>query len=106
MAAPRPTSDSIEADYSDNLQNGAKDLDHKGYLERYQTASSVVIPREVFESMYLSPYMTRQGHLRSIFANPTPMYVAFTGKSLRALPLTSLIQAAHGLSDRFHASGM
>jgi len=42
-------------------------------LERYQTASSVVIPRDVFESMYLSPYHRTRGHLRSIFGNPTPM---------------------------------
>jgi len=42
-------------------------------LGRYQTASSVVIPKEVFESMYLSPYTATHGHLRSVFANPTPM---------------------------------
>lgn len=47
---------------------------HDEYLSRYQTASSVVIPREVFETMYLSPYNRREGHLRSIFGNPTPMY--------------------------------
>ena len=49
------------------------DSQQKQYLERYQTASSVVIPREVFESMYLSPYHTARGHLRSTFGNPTPM---------------------------------
>lgn len=43
------------------------------YLERYQTASSVVIPREVFESTYLTPYIPKVGHLRSTFANPTPV---------------------------------
>lgn len=48
---------------------------HDEYLSRYQTASSVVIPREVFETMYLSPYNRREGHLHSIFGNPTPMYV-------------------------------
>lgn len=48
---------------------------HDEYLSRYQTASSVVIPREVFETMYLSPYNRTKGHLRSIFGNPTPMHV-------------------------------
>lgn len=49
---------------------------HHEMLERYQTASSVVIPREVFESMYLAPYTRTHGHLRSTFANPTPMLVS------------------------------
>lgn len=49
------------------------DMQQREALERYQTASSVVIPREVFESMYLSPYTKTRGHLRSTFANPTPM---------------------------------
>lgn len=54
--------------------NGIKESDQQNeYLTRYQTASSVVIPREVFESMYLSPYTQRLGHLRSTFGNPTPM---------------------------------
>lgn len=53
---------------------GIKESDQQNeYLTRYQTASSVVIPREVFESMYLSPYTQRLGHLRSTFGNPTPM---------------------------------
>lgn len=50
-----------------------KDDVNNALLERFQTASSVVIPREVFEAMYLSPYTRTRGHLRSIFANPTPM---------------------------------
>ncbi|EXJ67633.1 uncharacterized protein A1O5_08979 [Cladophialophora psammophila CBS 110553] len=55
-----------------------KALDQQNeYLTRYQTASSVVIPREVFESMYLSPFMQRPGHLRSTFANPTPIGLFF-----------------------------
>jgi len=49
----------------DHLQNGL--------IERYQTVSSVVIPKEVFEAMYLSPYTRTSGHLRSIFGNPTPV---------------------------------
>ncbi|OQU94530.1 hypothetical protein CLAIMM_00879 [Cladophialophora immunda] len=55
------------------------------YLTRYQTASSVVIPREVFESMYLSPYTQRLGHLRSTFANPTPM--PLMGFLIASMPL-------------------
>lgn len=61
------------AQVNGNGGNISSNVQHKEYLERYQTASSVVIPREVFESMYLSPYNERRGHLRSIFANPTPM---------------------------------
>lgn len=76
MSAPNMATN----DTTNNLQNGsssmeaAKETDQQNeYLTRYQTASSVVIPREVFESMYLSPYQPRLGHLRSILANPTPM---------------------------------
>jgi len=58
----------------DHSVAGTKTLDQQNeYLTRYQTASSVVIPREVFESMYLTPYTQRLGHLRSTFGNPTPM---------------------------------
>ncbi|KEF52983.1 uncharacterized protein A1O9_10890 [Exophiala aquamarina CBS 119918] len=56
-----------------------------GYLTSYQTASSVVIPREVFESMYLTPYTQRLGHLRSTFGNPTPM--PLMGFLIASMPL-------------------
>ncbi|KAK5313327.1 hypothetical protein LTR46_010931, partial [Exophiala xenobiotica] len=63
---------------ADSPMGGTKTADQQNeYLTRYQTASSVVIPREVFESMYLSPYTQRLGHLRSTFANPTPIGLFF-----------------------------
>lgn len=50
---------------------------HQEMLERYKTAQSVVIPREVFEELYLEPSNGRKpGRLGTIFGNPTPMYVA------------------------------
>ena len=74
------TNEPDNAGVTSNIQNGdpsmggTKATDQQNeYLTRYQTASSVVIPREVFESMYLSPYTPRLGHLRSTFGNPTPM---------------------------------
>ena len=78
MASNQNELDSIVADSqtSGGTAVGEKMVDQQNeHLSRYQTASSVVIPREVFESMYLSPYNERKGHLRSTFANPTPMSV-------------------------------
>jgi hypothetical protein len=48
---------------------------HDECLSRCQTASSVVIPREVFETMNLSSYNRIQGHLRSTLGNPMPTYI-------------------------------
>lgn len=71
------SSDYDHIDRGENQVNGPGgdnlDPQQKLLLERYQTASSVIIPREVFESMYLAPYHRTLGHLRSIFGNPTPM---------------------------------
>jgi hypothetical protein len=53
---------------------GVLKVEHGEELSRYETASSVVIPKEVFEAMYISPYTRTKGHLRSTFGNPTPMY--------------------------------
>lgn len=78
MASNQNQLDSIATDHQADggTAAGGKMGDQQNeYLSRYQTASSVVIPREVFESMYLSPYTQRLGHLRSTFANPTPMSV-------------------------------
>ncbi|KAH0847570.1 hypothetical protein FOPE_00814 [Fonsecaea pedrosoi] len=70
----------------DALPEGSKATDMQNeYLTRYQTASSVVIPRDVFESMYLSPYTQRLGHLRSMFGNPTPM--PLMGFLIASMPL-------------------
>ena len=77
MDSNKDSSDAPDRIYEGDVSGGGKgklDPRHDEYLTRYQTASSVVIPREVFESMYLSPYTQRLGHLRSTFGNPTPMY--------------------------------
>lgn len=71
---------------NDSQAGGSKDIDQQNeYLTRYQTASSVVIPREVFESIYLTPYTQRLGHLRSTFGNPTPM--PLMGFLIASMPL-------------------
>ncbi|OAL27907.1 hypothetical protein AYO22_03252 [Fonsecaea multimorphosa] len=84
-----------DGQWSDGVTNGNQNRDpvegskatdmQNEYLTRYQTASSVVIPREVFESMYLSPYTQRLGHLRSTFGNPTPM--PLMGFLIASMPL-------------------
>lgn len=68
-------SDSINMAHAGGVNGVGKEKDdvNTALLERYQTASSVIIPREVFETMYLSPYTRTRGHLRSIFGSPTPM---------------------------------
>jgi hypothetical protein len=81
MEAYHANDDSITPAPSGDINGaGGRKLEtkHDEYLSRYQTASSVVIPREVFETMYLSPYNRTQGHLRSTFGNPTPMYIIFS----------------------------
>lgn len=40
-------------------------------MERVRTASSVTIPPELFEQMFLSPENKVKGDLRQTFANPT-----------------------------------
>ena len=69
----RAYGDSILPNGNSGIRESKPHDNRDEYLTRYQTASSVVIPREVFESMYLSPYTQKLGHLRSTFANPTPM---------------------------------
>ena len=50
--------------------------EHAELLHRYQTAQSVIIPREVFEELYLEPTARKKGtRLGTIFGNPTPMCV-------------------------------
>ncbi|KIW90988.1 uncharacterized protein Z519_08771 [Cladophialophora bantiana CBS 173.52] len=79
---------------NDNLTNGGTSLEpihpagshdqHSDYLTRYETTSKMM-PRDEFASMYLTPYTARLGHLRSTFANPTPM--PLMGFLIAALPL-------------------
>ncbi|KAF4991918.1 hypothetical protein FDECE_13860 [Fusarium decemcellulare] len=68
--------------------------DTNEYLSRHQTASSVVIPREVFESLYLTPYTPKLGHLRSTFANPTPM--PLMGFLIASMPLGCILMGWRG----------
>jgi hypothetical protein len=57
--------------------NGNTGSGHEELLQRYQTAQTVVIPREIFEQIYLEPTANRKGsRLGLIFGNPTPMYAA------------------------------
>jgi len=72
-------------------------------LERYQTVSSVVIPKEVFESMYLSPYNRTHGDLRKVFGNPTPMSATSHQTGFRA-QANFKSQAPHGIPDCINAS--
>jgi len=85
-------------EYANEPVNGAtlsgERMSHGDYLTRYQTASSVVIPREVFESMYLSPYRQQRGHLRSVFGNPTP--VPLMGFLMASMPLGCILMGWRG----------
>ena len=59
--------------------------EHDELLRRYQTASSVIIPREVFEEIYFEPTARRKGtRLGTIFGNPTPMSVSHPVKAKHA----------------------
>jgi uncharacterized protein len=44
-------------------------------LQKMDTAGSVVMTKELFEKLYLSPQTDVAGELRKTFANPTPLYV-------------------------------
>lgn len=42
-------------------------------LSKLETAGSVVMTKELFEKLYLSPHTNVAGNLRKTFANPTPL---------------------------------
>ncbi|BCS25009.1 uncharacterized protein APUU_41453S [Aspergillus puulaauensis] len=43
------------------------------HLSRYETNASIMIPKDVFEKMYLTPQLPVKGQLRKTLGNPTPM---------------------------------
>lgn len=45
-------------------------------LQKMDTAGSVLMTKELFEKLYLSPETKVAGQLRKTFANPTPLYVS------------------------------
>jgi hypothetical protein len=42
-------------------------------LSKLDTAGSVVMTKELFEKLYLSPQSNVAGNLRKTFGNPTPL---------------------------------
>lgn len=42
-------------------------------LTRYDTAGSIMMPKEIFEKLYLNPENKVSGNLRKTFGNPTPL---------------------------------
>lgn len=74
----QPDSGDNEAAYGSRNMSGGVTLNgcDGGYrsedmMERVRTASSVTIPPELFEQMFLSPENKVKGDLRQTFANPT-----------------------------------
>jgi hypothetical protein len=61
----KPNSDNIESE-----------------LQKMDTAGSVLMTKELFEKLYLSPQTAVAGNLRKTFANPTPLYVHHEGETL------------------------
>lgn len=62
-------------------------------LHRYHTSQSVIIPREVFESLYLEPTAIKKGsRLGTMFGNPTPMYVTHPAVGPGTLPRSLRMQ--------------
>jgi uncharacterized protein len=55
----KPNSDAVESD-----------------LQKMDTAGSVLMTKELFEKLYLSPQTAVAGDLRKRFANPTPLGLA------------------------------
>lgn len=60
---------------ADNAVDKQPNGNNDEFLSRVRTAQSVNIPVEMFEKLYLSPANRVSGHLRSTFANPTPLFV-------------------------------
>jgi hypothetical protein len=61
----KPNSDNIESE-----------------LQRKDTSGSVLMTKDLFEKLYLSPETKVAGDLRKRFANPTPLYVQHRGDIL------------------------
>lgn len=65
-----------------NFQNNSK-YEHyepgSDPLQNVDTATSINVPRDLFEKLYLSPENKVKGDLRKTFGNPTPLYVVTIG---------------------------
>jgi hypothetical protein len=48
--------------------------DPKVDLQRYDTSGSIMMPKEIFEKLYMNPENKVSGHLRKTLGNPTPLY--------------------------------
>lgn len=48
------------------------------HLSRCETNASIMIPKDVFEKMYLTPQLPVKGQLRKTLGNPTPMSVSLS----------------------------
>ena len=55
---------------NDNIKPTRQQIDN---LNRYATHTSVAVPMDVYEKMYLNPETRVKGQLRNTFANPTPL---------------------------------
>ena len=63
-------------------------------LRKIRTAESVMLPRDVFEKLYLSPEQPAAGDLRKKFGNPTP--VALIGFLISATPNACILMGWRG----------
>ena len=61
---------------ADKLENNIGG--HGENLRHFKTATSINIPTELFEKLYLSPENNVKGDLRKTFGNPTPLFFLST----------------------------
>ncbi|OQV10531.1 hypothetical protein CLAIMM_14516 [Cladophialophora immunda] len=66
-------------------------------LGRQDTNASIMIPKDVFEKLYLTPQLPASGHLRSTFANPTPL--GLVGFVMTTSPFACILMGWRGASD-------
>ena len=87
--------------HSEPLES-VKDKDNHEYLSRMETAGSVVMTKELFEKLYLSPQTKVSGDLRKTFGNPTPLYSTPFIKSPWAIKANTFRQRSWGILTRFN----
>lgn len=63
----------MEGDKSDGVSGVFHSDSQSPPLGKYETNASIMIPKDVFEKMYLTPKLPVKGHLRDTFGNPTPL---------------------------------
>ncbi|KAH7385113.1 GPR1/FUN34/yaaH family-domain-containing protein [Cadophora sp. MPI-SDFR-AT-0126] len=76
---------------NDNIKPTHQEIDN---LNRYATHTSVAIPMDVYEKMYLNPETRVKGQLRNTFANPTPL--ALMGFLVASAPLGCALMGWRG----------